>query len=151
MAYEPDIYAEWSQTILVADTALQTLPNSADPSHPLRCAICENVAPAGTPLPYLVRTLAGGPGYLYSEGLQVVWYEGVWYFTAYVAGNDAALLAAILDRVQVLLYRGSGATAAGRVLLTYQSRGAHSGPPDSTGGQLVTQATVEYTALVQAP
>ena len=140
MAYEPDIFAEATTTALRADTALTALG----------CPVVETVAKAGTPPPFLIRTLAGGPGYLYSEGLRVVWYEGVWYFTAYVAGNDAALLAAILARVNAVLQRFSGSTAAGRVLLCYQSTGAHSAPPDATGGSLITSATVEYTALVQA-
>jgi hypothetical protein len=138
VAYEPEVFAAWSQALLTGDATLMAL---------LPGGVWDQAAPPKTPYPFVVRTLAGGGGRAYALGVQPILYDGLWYFTVYVATR----LAAILDRLDSLLQRASGTAGGGTVLLCVQEGGALASPPDATGGALVSAVAVPYSAQVQIP
>ena len=140
--YEPDVFAQWSDARLTGDAPLMAL---------LPGGVWDRVAPPNTPKPFLVRTPAGGAGRLYAMGVQPWHYDGVWQFTAFVDGNDAATLAAILARLDALLQRQGGTAAGGTVLLCVQEGPALPSPPEAPDGALVSAVAVAYSAQVSIP
>lgn len=139
MAYEPAIFLQWSKEVLEGDSDLTAL---------LTGGVWGQTVPPKTPRPYLTRTLAGGPGRLYAEGVRPVWFDGLWYFTVYVDVQDDDKLAAIVSRLDDLLQRASGPTTGGEVLLCVQEGAPIPAPPLAVNGQLITAVAVPYSAQV---
>jgi hypothetical protein len=140
--YEPEVFAAWSQALLTGDATLMAL---------LPGGVWDTVAPPTTPPPFVVRSFAGGPGPVYSEGVRLVWFDGLWYFTPFVAGNDRATLYTILSRMVALLHRQSGSAAGGTVVLCVQEGAPIASPTDATGGALMSAMALPFSAQVQIP
>lgn len=125
MAHEQDLAEQWLYERLNGDAALLT----AAPGG----VHAEN-APTGTEYPFVGFQLQGASDLMYNSGRRV-WADTLWLITVTDrAGDDSALMATALDRIDAVLHLASGDVGDAHVVSCHRE-GIFSQPTVEAGVQ----------------